>query len=126
MGAEFCGAGVVGEEVGEFVAEDGGAAWLEDDDGCACVDLRLQGVEDFVEVLLCGVEHAEVVEGTAAAEVFGGEGDAEACAGEDLIGGAHGGGVEVVVEGVGPEEDVGGWRGDGRSRRRRGRGGGRG
>ncbi len=32
--AEFGGAGVVGEEVGEFVAEDGGAAGFEDDDGC--------------------------------------------------------------------------------------------
>ena len=65
-----------------------------------------EGVEDFEEVLLRGVEHAEVVEGAAAAEVFGGERDAEARVGEDLVGGSHGGGVEVVVEGVGPEEDV--------------------
>ncbi len=55
-----------------------------------------------------GVEEAEVVEGAAAAEVMLREGDAEAGVGEDLVGGSHGGGVEVVVEGVGPEEDVGG------------------
>src|SRR6202042_3801879 len=44
------------------------------------------------------------------------EGDAEAGVGEDLVGGSHGGGVEVVVEGVGPEEDVGagGWLGGAR------------
>ena len=35
--AELGGAGVVGEEVGELVAEDGGAAGFEDDDGCAGV-----------------------------------------------------------------------------------------
>ncbi len=63
----------------------------------------------FEEVVFGGVEHAEVVEGAAAAEMFGGEGDAEAGGGEDLVGGAHGGGVEVVVEGVGPEEDFGGF-----------------
>jgi hypothetical protein len=36
-----------------------------------------------------------------------GEDDAEAGGGEDLMGGAEGGGMEVVVEGVGPEEDRG-------------------
>ena len=70
-------------------------------------ELGGEGVEDFEEIVFCGVEHAEVVEGAAAAEVLVGEGDAEAGGGEDLVGGAHGGGVEVVVEGVGPEEDSG-------------------
>ena len=105
--AEFGGAGIVGEEVGEFVAEDGGAAWFEDDDGCAGGELRSECVESFEEILFCGVEHAEVVKRTATAEVTIGQCDAEAGGGEDLMGGAHGGGVEVVVEGVGPEEDVG-------------------
>ena len=105
--AELGGAGVVGEEVGEFVAEDGGAAGFEDDDGGAVDELRGEGVEDFEEIFFGGVEHAEVVEGAAAAEVAVGEGDAEAGGGEDLVGGAQGGGVEVVVEGVGPEEDRG-------------------
>ena len=41
-----------------------------------------------------------------------GEDDAEAGGGEDLVGGAEGGGVEVVVEGVGPEEDLGGFGGE--------------
>ncbi len=117
LAAEFGGAGVVGEEVGELVAEDGGAAWFEHHDGSARVELRGEGVEDFEEILFGGVEEAEVVEGAAAAEVMLREGDAEAGVGEDLVGGSHGGGVEVVVEGVGPEEDVGavavGWAGAG-------------
>jgi hypothetical protein len=105
--AELGGAGVVGEEVGELVAEDRGAAWFEDDDGRAVGELGGESVEDFEEIFFCGVEHAEVVEGAAAAEVMVGECDAEAGGGEDLVGGAQGGGVEVVVEGVGPEEDRG-------------------
>src|SRR5438270_3449914 len=67
--AELGGAMVVGEEVGEFVAEDGGAAWFEHDNGSAGFELRGESVEDFEEIFFCGVEHAEVVEGTAAAEM---------------------------------------------------------
>jgi hypothetical protein len=105
--AEFGGAGIVGEEVGEFVAEDGGAGGFENDDGCAGLKLWSEGVESFEEIVLCGIEHAEVVEGTTAAEMLRWERDAEACGGEDLMGSAHGGGVEVVIERVGPEEDLG-------------------
>jgi hypothetical protein len=75
---ELRGAWVVGEEVGELVAEDGGAAWLEDDDGCAVGELRGEGVEDFEKVVFGGVEHAEVVKGTTAAEMSCGDGNAEA------------------------------------------------
>ena len=110
--AELCGAGIVGEQIGQLVAEDGGAAWLEDDDGGSGGELRGEGVEDFEEIVFGGVQHAEVVERAAAAEMLVGQADAEACVGEDLVGGAHGGGMEVVVEGVGPEEDFGfaAWR----------------
>ncbi len=68
--AEFDGAWVVREEVGELVAEDGGAGGFEDDDGGAGVELRGEGVEGFEEVVFGGVEHAEVVEGAAAAEML--------------------------------------------------------
>jgi hypothetical protein len=56
---------------------------------------------------LGAVEHAEVVEGAAAAEIGLGEEDAVSGGFEDFDGGAGGGGVEIVVEGVGPEEDGG-------------------
>ena len=74
--------------------------------------MRGKGVESFEEVVLCSVEHAEVVEGAAAAEMLRGEGDAEAGGSEDLVGSAHGGGVKVVVEGVGPEKYFGGGAGE--------------
>src|ERR1700716_521509 len=66
--AELGGAWVVGQEVSELVAKDAGAAWFEDDDGGAVVELRGEGIEDLAEVVFGGVEHAEVVEGAAAAE----------------------------------------------------------
>jgi hypothetical protein len=105
--AEFGGKWIVGQEVSELVAEDGGAGGFEDDDGGAGVELWGEGVEGFEEVVPGGVEHAEIVEGAAAAEMLCGDGDAEAGGGEDLMGGSQGRGMEVVVEGVGPEEDRG-------------------
>jgi hypothetical protein len=107
--AELGGAGIVGEQVGKLVAEDGGAAWFKDNDGGAGGELGGECVEDFAKIFFCGVEHAEVVEWAAAAEVVVGEDDTEAGSGEDLVSGAQGGGMEVVVEGVGPKEDGGGF-----------------
>ena len=37
--------------------------------------------------------------------------DAKASGGKNLMGSTHGGGMEVVVEGIGPEEDLGGFVG---------------
>jgi hypothetical protein len=102
------GAAVVGEEVEEFVAEDGDAAGLESDDGDSGFDFGSEFVEDVEEQRLGAVEHAEVVERASAAEVGLGEEDAVSGGFEDFDGGAGGGRVEVVVEGVGPEEDGGG------------------
>ena len=99
---------VVGEEVEEFVAEDRNAAGLESDDGDSGFDFGGEFVEDIQEQGLGAVEHAEVVEGASAAEVGAGEEDAISRGFEDFDGGAGGGGVEVVVESVGPEEDGGG------------------
>jgi hypothetical protein len=102
------GALVVREEVEEFVAEDGDAAGFESDDGDAGFDLGLELVEDVQEQAFGAVEHAEVVERASAAEVGAGYRDAEAGGFEDFDGGAGRCGVEVVVESVGPEEDLGG------------------
>ena len=104
--AEALGGVFVREEVGELVLEHGGAAGLEADDRCAFADVVGEGGEDFAEVGLGLVEHAEVVERTAAAEVLAGDVDAKAGVFEDGEGGLGGVGGEVVVEGVGPEDDV--------------------
>ena len=106
--AQGLGALVVREEVEEFVAEDGDAAGLEPDDGDSGFDLGLELVEDVEEQGFGAVEHAEVVERASAAEVGLRDEDAVSGGLEDFDGGAGGGGEEVVVEGVGPEEDRGG------------------
>jgi len=103
--AQGLGALVVGEEVEEFVAEDGDAAGLEADDGDSGFNFGFELVEDFEQKALGAIEHAEVVEGTAAAEIGLRYRDAEAGGLEDFDGGAGGGGSEVVVESVRPEEN---------------------
>ena len=103
--AQGLGAVVVGEEIEEFVAEDGDAAGFESDDGDAGFDFGLELIEDFEQQGLGAVEHAEVVEGAAAAEIGLRDDDAISGGFEDFDGGLGGGGEEIVVEGVGPEED---------------------
>jgi hypothetical protein len=104
--AQDLGALVVREEVEEFVAEDGDAAGLEADDGDSGFDLG--GVENVEEQGLGAIKHAEVVERASAAERGARDEDAVSGGLEDFDGGAGRGGAEVVVEGVGPEEDRGG------------------
>ena len=103
--AQGLGALVVREEVEQFVAEDGDAAGLESDDGDARFDLGLEFVEDIEQQGFRAVEHAEVVEWAAAAEVGLREDDVVSGGFEDFDGGSGGRGQEVVVERVGPEEN---------------------
>jgi hypothetical protein len=105
LAGEFLGALVVGKEVEEFVAEDGDATRLETDNRDAGFDLGFELVENFEEQSLGAVEHAEVVEGASAAEVGAGDTDGVSGGFEDVDGGAGGGREEIVVEGVGPEEN---------------------
>lgn len=96
-----------GEEVGEFIAEDGGATGFEDDHGKSGLDVGAHDVHELVEPAFGGGDEAVVVEGASAAEVLHGDDDAEAGVFEDIDGGHEGFGHEVVVEGVGEEEDGG-------------------
>ncbi len=104
--AQGLGALVVGKEVEEFVAEDGDAAGFEADDGDSGFDLGREFVEDIEQQGFGAVEHAEVVERASAAEVGLREEDVVSGGFEDFDGGAGGCRVEIVVEGVGPEEDL--------------------
>jgi hypothetical protein len=103
--AQGLGPVVVREEVEELVAEDGDAAGLESDDEGAGFDLGGEFVEDVEKEGFGAVEHAEVVERASAAEIGAGDGDAVSGGLEDFDGGAGSGREEVVVEGVGPEEN---------------------
>ena len=95
----------MGEEVEEFVAENGDATGLEADDGDAGIDFWGEYVEDLAEKFLGAIEHTVVVERASTAEMGFGDDDAEAGGFEDFDGGLGGRGVEVVVESVGPEEN---------------------
>ena len=95
----------MGKQVDEFVTEDGDAAGLEADDGDSGFDFGREFVEDLKQERLGAVEHAVVVERASAAEIGLGDDDSEACGFQDFDGGFGGGGMEIVVESVGPEED---------------------
>src|SRR6266567_8717198 len=104
--AQLLGARVVGEELGELVAEDAGATWLEENEGQAGIDLRSHAVEDVGEIGAGGIEKTEVVEWATAADVTFGDMDAEAGLGEEGFGCAERLRMVVVVPGIGPENDL--------------------
>jgi hypothetical protein len=58
---EALGAGFVGKEIDEFVAEDAGAAGFEENEGEASVDLRGEIAENLFEIAFCGGEEAKVI-----------------------------------------------------------------
>ena len=80
LAAEAICARVIGKQVAQFVAKNGGATGLEDDDGDAGINLRAEGGQDALQVLLGFVEHAEIVKGAAAAKMLAGDADVETCA----------------------------------------------
>src|SRR5207249_623607 len=60
------GAGIVGEQVAQLVAEHGGTARLEHDDGNACVDDGAERCHDVPQVSLRVIEESEIVKWPAA------------------------------------------------------------
>jgi hypothetical protein len=94
------------EEVCEFVAEDGDATGFETDEGNAGFDLGLELVKDLEQQTFGAVEHAKVVERASAAEVGLWDEDTEAGGLEHFDGSAGRGRQEIVVEGVGPKENL--------------------
>ncbi len=102
-----CASSSLGQELHQLVAEDGDAARLEADDRGPRRDLRAQDVEDLAQLALRQVEHAVVVERPAAAERARRDRHVEAGGLEHLDRGPGGLGMEVVVEGVRPEEHAG-------------------
>jgi len=97
---------ILRKEIGQLVAEDGDAARLEPDDRRAGADVVPQGVEDLAELAPCEAEHAEVVERAAAAERLRGNGNVIAGGLQDLDGRLRRLRMEIVVEGVRPEQDA--------------------
>ena len=104
--AQSRGARVRREQIHEFVAKHGRATGLEHDDRQAVVDFLRQGVHGFDRTTLGLVEHAEVVEGTSAADVGLRNDDLEAGGFEHVERSQRRVGKKVVVESVGPEQDL--------------------
>src|SRR5271163_1296609 len=67
--AKPLGAAVAGEEVAEFIAEDAGAAGLEDHDRHPGLDLRGQGRHHLLQILARLREKTGIVERASAADV---------------------------------------------------------
>ena len=102
--AEALGARVVGEKFQQLVLEDAGAAWFEEDERIAGIDLAGHAIENLNKVPTGRAEQAEVIERASAADVTFWNMDPEAGLGKNLFGGNHGLRMVVVVPGVGPEQ----------------------
>src|SRR5712672_4541822 len=93
------------KQVEQFIAKDSHAARLQTDDWNPGFDLRRKLVEDLEKQLLRTIEHAEVIERTAATQIGLRNHDAEACGFQDFDGGLGCRRQKIIVEGVGPEEN---------------------
>src|SRR5712691_47009 len=102
------GAFIMREEVRQFVAEDGHAARLKPDYRCARVDFRLQRVQYLAQEPFGGVEHPEIIERAPAAQRPIGDDDLVASRFEHLDCRLKWSRVQVVIEGIGPDDHP--WR----------------
>src|ERR1700733_7022330 len=93
---------IFGEKVEEFVAEDGGAAWLQNYDWSCRLNFGQELVHDFEEQSFGAIEHAYVVEWASTAKMGARDGDFESGGFQNLSGGYGGRRQEIIVEGVGP------------------------
>lgn len=99
---------VVREEIEEFVTENGDATGLEADDRDTGRDFGRERMEDLKKEGFGAIEHTVIVEWASAAEVCFGDDYAEASGFEEFYGGPRGVRLEIVVECVGPQQDLGG------------------
>src|SRR5438132_10422931 len=97
---------IVGEQILQLVAEDRDAARLEADDRNAFIDFAIQGADDVAQPPLRRVEHAVVVERPSAAQRRARNLHREAAALQNPDRRHCGLWMEMVVEGVGPQDDA--------------------
>src|SRR5205823_751149 len=89
-----------------LIAEYARAARLEHDDGRAGGEVRRERIHRVGEIVLCPVEHAEVVQRPAAARVTFEHAHAKAGARKHVVRGFSDVRLEIVGESIGPEEDL--------------------
>ena len=94
------------EKIEQLVAENGEAAWLQADDRNAAANFRPQAFRESGGTGLGRLEHAGVVQGPSATEDGSRDLNLVARRLQHLDGGLADLGMKVVVERVGPEDDV--------------------
>ena len=92
--------------VQKLVTKDTGTAWFEHNDRNARHDLRSEGVKDLTQVTLSRIKKAKVVKRTPAAESRFGDLNFESEHRQAFDGGTRDLRMKVVVERVGPEQDL--------------------
>ena len=101
------GALIGGEEVGQLIAKDAGAAGLEHHKGHPGIDLRAEAFQNPQQVLPRLVEEAEIVQRPAAADVLRRDLHLESSRGEHLMRRTQHLGMKVVVPRIRPQQQRG-------------------
>ena len=92
----------------QFVTEDGRATGLEDDDRRAGINGSREDFKRALQVLFSIVEHAEIVERTAAARLLVGNRHRESGTREDIERRLESSRMKVVVESIHPQDNFAG------------------
>src|ERR1700736_1313643 len=58
-----------GKQIAQLIAKNGGATRFQDDNRDACINVRAQSTHDSLQIFFGPVEHAEIVQGPAAAQM---------------------------------------------------------
>ena len=98
---------VVRTEIEHFVAEHGETARLQAHHGCSGLDRGFQVGEYFAEKLVGVIEEPIVVEGAPATQRRARHDDAESGILQYFSSGRSDAGMEIVIEGIGPENHFG-------------------
>ena len=78
LGCEFLSQWFIGQKVFKFFFEHRGATGLKHHNGIASLNVAFEAAQDSLQVHLCFVQHAEVIQRTSAAEVLSWNVDAPA------------------------------------------------
>src|ERR1700675_154053 len=97
---------MIRKQVLQFVAKNGSATRLKNNDRNAGIDGLRKDFDNALEVLLGSIEHSEIVERTPAAGLPGRNRHSEAGIHEDAERGLDCFGMKIVVEGVHPQDDL--------------------
>src|SRR5579859_4905977 len=79
---------MIGQQVAKLVAKYGGAAWFENNHRSACSDFRFQSFQYAEQIIFRKIQHSEVVQWPAAAQLSRQDAHRKSRVGEHLHGGA--------------------------------------